>query len=466
MMRSRWLFFTLFSSFAMPGRFLPIFYHHHGLFPSQIGLLLSLPSALSLFSVPFFCHLADRLHRRELVAGSTYSLALLLFSLQAITLPSLNILPESARFPFLLTLRTVFGVLAAPAGAIICAIAVAQLKNEYGDQGHQRFGQERLWGAVAWATCSFALGAVLDAPDVGIWVVYVGFGVSTAAFVFVLERFAREQGDQSNFEEKDIKQNKEGSDDLCPSGNGSNTSDSVGSKNSRSLLSAARLILSSGGFATALFFLLLFCLHAGMSLVENLIFLYFQADLGASNLLCGLSVVVTVIFEVPLFAAAPYLLKRFGAPALAVLGSLAYVIRGFGYTVVPNGWVVLLLEPLHGVTYAASTAAAVAYVADRTPTRFEATGQAVLDVVQALGYAVGTAVEGVVMEEFGNEVLYRGAALIVLVATTAFAVGNKLSTAMENRVHTATEGGPARWAEDGVAERDVEGQVLLVEVTN
>lgn len=88
-----------------------------------------------------------------------------------------------------------------------------------------------------------------------------------------------------------------------------------------------------------------------------------------------------------------------------------------------NGWYLLLLEPLHGLTYAA---AAVAYVAERTPAELEATGQAALDVVQAMACAVGTAVGGVVMQHFGSRALYRGSAVVVLSATVAFSVGGGL----------------------------------------
>ena len=47
------------------------------------------------------------------------------------------------------------------------------------------------------------------------------------------------------------------------------------------------------------FFVYAVTLGYGMTIVENLVFLLFR-DLGASYFVCGITVVVTVIFEIPI----------------------------------------------------------------------------------------------------------------------------------------------------------------------
>lgn len=75
----------------------------------------------------------------------------------------------------------------------------------------------------------------------------------------------------------------------------------------------------------------------------------------------GLTVLLTVSFEIPIFQVAPRLLERFGSGTLLLVASLCYIFRAVGYSCIPVGhiWYVLGLEPLHGVTYACSQVSSV-----------------------------------------------------------------------------------------------------------
>jgi len=112
---------------------------------------------------------------------------------------------------------------------------------------------------------------------------------------------------------------------------------------------------------------------AGMAVVESLIFLYFNV-LGSSFSLCAGTVVLTVIFEIPIFQVAPALLSKFGSTKLLLLACLCYSTRVVGYSLVPTGspWFVLLLEPLHGVTYGCATVSAANFVAKIMPEGYDA----------------------------------------------------------------------------------------------
>lgn len=98
------------------------------------------------------------------------------------------------------------------------------------------------------------------------------------------------------------------------------------------------------------------------SVVDSLVFLFFEY-LGSSYTVMGMTVLLTVSFEIPIFRMAPALLERFGSGTLLLVASFSYIVRAVGYSCIPVGhiWYVLGLEPLHGVTYACSQVSTLTY---------------------------------------------------------------------------------------------------------
>ena len=417
----------------MYGRFLPLFYKAHGQSDGSIGLIVVSYYAPSIFTTPLFCNLADRLQRRELVIGLTFGFSSLLFFAQVIALPQLDLITDRARFFVLFTLRALSGVLMSPSFPLVSALAIEQLNNECGIDGHMKFGEERLWGAVSWALCNFALGALLDIPNIHVWVVHIGQLLFSALFLFLLVIFTWQKSneDDGNFEERSpliaSAAIDEETDTTFAHVEGARTSPAQ-----VSVLSFSFQIVHEGGVATLLFFIMLFWLLSGMSLVENLLFLFFRDDLKASNLLCGVSVVITILFEVPVFALAPFFLQTYGAEKLSVLGSLAYVIRGFGYSISPSGMFALMFEPLHGVTVGAVESSAVSYISERSTKELEATAQSLLKVLWAFSELLGTSTGGYIMQILGSRILYGGAGFLVFCATLLFAVAAARSEASKS----------------------------------
>lgn len=434
-MKPRWLFFALFASYSLPGRFTSIFYQQHHLDEAQIGIIMASSRLVNMFSAPFFCTLADRIGMRERVTFITYAACLVSFFAQIIAMPSLNILSPSNRFFYLVFTRFLFSAFSSASYPLVSAITISQLKSQFGHKGHERFGHERLWGAVSWATCSFLLGALLDLVSSEIWLIHFGCLLMGILFLVTLHRFENQTAilDDTTESESFMATARVSSD--IENESSSRESDDTNSQTETTAVAQPsastglniRRFLCSDGIAAPVFFNLIFWLSAGMSLVESLLFLFFQNELHASNLLCGISVIVTVVFEIPIFSKAPELLDKLGTSILAIIGSASFSIRGIGYSLSPNGWVALLNEPLHGITYGAFHTATVAYIAERMPPELEATGQSVLKTLQSLGQILGTSAGGYVMERFGSKILYKGAGLVVLGATIAFGIVDYLS---------------------------------------
>jgi Na+/melibiose symporter-like transporter len=174
---------------------------------------------------------------------------------------------------------------------------------------------------------------------------------------------------------------------------------------------------SSVGF---LFSAITLCM--GTSVVENLIFLFFEETLGGTNFQCGLTVVVTVIFEIPIFHYAPKILQAFGYPSMQKVACLAYITRVIGYTFIPKDkmYLVLFLEPLHGVTYACSKTATVQMASEITPEGYEASFQGIISMITSFGSVLGVCLGGWLEEHYSDILLYRLYAFVVLLGLVAY----------------------------------------------
>jgi cyanate permease len=99
----------------------------------------------------------------------------------------------------------------------------------------------------------------------------------------------------------------------------------------------------------AAFCLALLTLSLGQAIVNGLVFLFYET-LGSSYTVMGVTVVLTVLFEIPIFHVAPNLLNRYGSGPLLLLAGGCYAVRVLGYSLIPDNHTlyVLMLEPLHG----------------------------------------------------------------------------------------------------------------------
>ena len=149
---------------------------------------------------------------------------------------------------------------------------------------------------------------------------------------------------------------------------------------------------------------------------------YFSEDLNASNFLCGVSVLITVMFEIPLFYFSKFIMKRVSLHSMNVIAAIAYCFRVVTYTLInpDSQWMLLSVEPLHGVTFALHKLSCLHYISSIAPTGLEASAQSVLSVVQSLGSATGVLCSGVIIDRFGSDVLYRSAATLIMIATAVY----------------------------------------------
>eukprot|EP00614_Pseudopedinella_elastica_P017430 CAMPEP_0172654232 /NCGR_PEP_ID=MMETSP1068-20121228/244228_1 /TAXON_ID=35684 /ORGANISM="Pseudopedinella elastica, Strain CCMP716" /LENGTH=258 /DNA_ID=CAMNT_0013468673 /DNA_START=583 /DNA_END=1359 /DNA_ORIENTATION=- len=211
----------------------------------------------------------------------------------------------------------------------------------------ESYGAERLYGAYGWAVSSLVLGALSDVSPGGlISATYPLLSINMILFLVAISRYGLEQrhSEMSRYlsvEPKGVGADIENSTPVENSTLGASKPQSVSSVIWAAAVDLGRLSQSFfGGPSRCGFMLAAVAMAAGTSIVEKLLFLFFREDLGASYLVCGLSVVVTVVFEIPIFAYAKPVLDQCGPAALMVVAATAYTTRVVGYTLVPNGWLV------------------------------------------------------------------------------------------------------------------------------
>ncbi|KAL7492377.1 hypothetical protein ACHAWT_003901 [Skeletonema menzelii] len=307
------------------------------------------------------------------------------------------------------------------------------------------FGKERMYGAVFWGLGSLCAGVGIDRYGFGFLYVmtvltavlsYVAIGVylvglrrdTTGAFVTavaapvsssssssLLVTLGDEDWNGINAMNEEGQRNRE----TTSLTNTSLSNQAEDENNKTSAIELFKLICQTGYGKALLFFV--FSLALGISIVDNLAFIFFDT-LGSSNTMNGLTVVFTVLFEVPIFYLAPRFLQKHGPGKLLLAAGIAYVVRVIGYTIAPHMSIVLLLETLHGVSYAGGKAGSVEYIAQIAPKGFEATGQGLLIFVNYIGIVVGLFGGGHIQEVFGPRTMFYVMATIVALGTVVLLI--------------------------------------------
>lgn len=258
--------------------------------------------------------------------------------------------------------------------SVVDALAIAASASDM-----QRWGRARVWGAVGWGIMHVVFGPIMD--KYGFVVNFVAFGICLAAFGGTLIKM--------------------------PS--------ACGTVHTEVNVSAALAIFRKNwNFLVNLVFL-----GAGFSMVEGMLFLLL-VKMEASVFICGLSVGVTVVFELPIFHYAQPILDRLGVRRMVLLAQAAWVLRAAYYAMMPSAWMVILIEPLHGVTFALAWTAATRHMANRGA-GLEATSQALMNLCfMGLGSFLGLTVGGWLFERF-DHMAYALFAVVIGVSGVVYA---------------------------------------------
>jgi hypothetical protein len=388
---SAW-YFLFFAMLSMLLPFYPIILSAPplSLGPTAIGALLAARSALAVTvgpmrSAAFDAHRFSRLS--SLLTGMFFygvSTVVLLVVLSG-AVPSLEpVLPNWARFAvvfvWLITRETsVQGIDSFASTLTLRAVKLTkEAAAERGETSNAGYGRMRLWGAVSWALGAAYVGAVTpeDTPFVVAAASQIGLLLACAALaVFVIEPT------------------------LDMSAIPSTQEAGVQIPWYRALASVGRQP------EVASFFVLVTSIGVAMGINNSVLFLHLS-ELGVSNTVLGMSVFLTAIAEMPFFFYASKLIAYFSARGVVNIAAATMVFRLLYYSllgpvIVDPDWV-LLVEPLHGITFAAMWTASVTYAEEIAPPGLAVSMQGLCSGLHwGLGAGAGALIGGALMPVIG-----------------------------------------------------------------
>ena len=426
--RPRLLYTTVFVWISITGgRFLASFLEQEaGVSPAAIGSLLAMQDATGIVASSFAGVFADWMerryptHGRKLVLGMGSCMGSAFFCLHGCN----RIFPNISFFsslPWYMILRVLFSISTCLVFPVVDGMCLDWLKRH---ATPEEYGKERLFGAISWATTHLLMGPIIDRyGDFGIFY-YFGVGAALAMLVTIkvyggsgshLHTLKRRSSNLVAPNDNEVSSEN----DTEAHTSKASTTEAINNKN----LGCISFLAIFGSSCFSITFLIArVTLASGQAVVDKMVFLFFEF-LGSSFTLMSLTVVLTVIFEIPIFHVAPAILEKIGASGMLLLASFSYITRVIGYTLVPAGKtpLVLLFEPLHGVTYACSQSAGVDFASKLIPERgMEASGQGFLQFFVGGGSAVGLLLGGFLEEQYGPKEMYRISSIIVLTGSLIF----------------------------------------------
>ena len=312
-------YFCYFASLSAVHPFLSLLLTERGLSARLIGTLLLLKPLAGLVGGAAVCGFADQhqCHRAALLVSVIAS---------AVTIQCLWW--TTGEFVHVMLLFLAIGFFSTPISSIVdslCARCIEDTKS------YATYSQIRLWGAVGWGT--FAAVASILVDRMSSWtpafVIHGFFSVGTLFACNNLARnatFRRDHGGDTQREHVE-----------------------------RPFWDKIKLLKGTQGALT--FIQLCFWFGTTTGAIEGFLFPFLATMSGASERLYGISLSVTCVSESLVFWRASEILGWFeNGIGVVNVCFLAFAVRLVAYTTLKigdlNAWTVLLVEPLHGLTFA------------------------------------------------------------------------------------------------------------------
>jgi PPP family 3-phenylpropionic acid transporter len=365
----RAFYFFVYAAMAALMPFLTLYYEHLGLSGAQIGMLAAIPPLLTFLSAPLFGFLADLTQRPKLLLG--ISVLSVIFGIMALT--------QVRTYLGLILVISFYALFFAPILPIVDR-SVLDILAEQRDQ----YGKQRLWGALGWGVTAPLAGFLVDQGGLS-WAFYSSALLFGCLLLWVWMMPVSAITGQEAF-----------------------------------WLGFKKLL---GSWAVIAFFGVALGGSIGLSMTHHYLFMFLD-ELGASSLVMGWALTVATVSELGVMFFSDRILRRWGARRLLLFSLAALSLRLLAYSVVHAPQWVLLIQLLHGPTFAALWIAGVAYVSEIAPPGLRNTSQGLLTgFVMGLGSMFGALVGGILYEQMGFSHMFGLTGFGVLVLMVLFFIG-------------------------------------------
>ncbi|MBP1154759.1 MULTISPECIES: MFS transporter [unclassified Paenibacillus] len=349
----RGLNFSYYATSAVLMPFLPIYFEGRGYSSSQIGLLMMIGPFVTIFAQPMWGYLSDRYQ----------TLKLIIFGLWGMTvLSSIGIFTTTSySFALLFMLLLYFFMLSST--PLLDTISIKSAV-----QAGVSYGSIRLWGSVGFTLLAVSSGFILQALGGLQNIPYLYWSIWLLPLLLLL--FLKDE---------------------------------------RSAAPRVSLRSFTSLFRNVhfLWFLLLVFLLTIPHRMNDVMFVLYLKDLGATNTMAGWAWAFAAASEIPTFALLGRYMHRFHELALLGIVAVLYTVRWLAYGWITDPFTLMFLQATHSITFAVFWIVAVQYVARLVPQELQSTGQSMLSMVfLGLSGITGGFIGGWIKDEWGGAYMY------------------------------------------------------------
>ncbi len=329
-----------------------LYYQGIGLSGAQVGLLLGLAPLVSLLGGALLTGVADKTQRHRLVLS---------LSLVVIILWSLAV-PFTYSFPLLVLLIMVNALASAPINSLADSATMSMLGEE-----RAMYGRIRVGGTIGWGLMAYFTGLIVDNKGL-VWIFWI-YAIGMTLNLLVAQKFS--------FGKPEAR---------TPFWSG------VGAvlSNRRWLLFLGIALIAGIGNAT----------------INSYQFVY-MADIGATETLMGISLIISTLSELPVMFFGNRLLKRFKPQGLLALGTAVIGARLLLYAIFNFPAAILAIQAIHGLTFPIIWVAGVSFAHENAPAGLSATAQGLFGAATfGIGSGLGSFLGGLAIDALGSRGMY------------------------------------------------------------
>ncbi|XP_048834723.1 major facilitator superfamily domain-containing protein 6-A-like isoform X2 [Brienomyrus brachyistius] len=301
----------------------------------------------------------------------------------------------------------------APAVTIVDTITL-----QYLGRHRDRYGLQRMWGALGWGLAMLCVGISIDHTQLLVLiqncssiqlkdflVTFVVFGVLAGLALLVATQFS--------FDSSALAVNREVYNSASPG--------AIVVEGQREFhFSDLLRVLCSVRYSTVLF--VAWFMGFGYGFVFTFLYWYLQT-LNGTTTLFGICSVLSHVSELVAYFTSHKLIKLVGHIRVLYLGLACNTARYLYISYLENAWTVLPMEVLQGMTHALVWAACISYLSATVPLALRTSTQGVLQGLHlGLGRGCGAMVGGVFVSYFGEAATFRGLGMASLVILIVFAL--------------------------------------------
>jgi PPP family 3-phenylpropionic acid transporter len=361
-------YFLYYGAISILFPFLALFYQSQGLSGGQIGLLAAISPIISFFGAPLWTGAADASRRHKLLA---------MLSILGVVIVTF-IFPSITTFSGLLLMISLYAFFGSPTGSLVDAAVLTMLGER-----KERYGRIRLWGTIGYGVVAPFAGNLIG--RLGLKWAFWGYAILMLGGLLIITQIPFRQ-----------------------------------SHSNSSFRSGIKVLFANQPWM--LFLVMVFIAGIGMATINNYLFVYMQS-LGASKTLMGFALTVSTISEIPAMFFSDRLLRRFGARGMLVIAMTTIGLRLIAYSLTTQPWVVLIIQLVHGLTFAAIFTAGVHYADQIAPPGMKSTTQGMFSgTLMGFGSAAGGLLGGVLMDHFSPGGMYGFSGGLVLVGLIVFLI--------------------------------------------